>query len=117
MKYLITESKLKDFIVQYVNRKFHPDHGWDTPKQYRWELEKYGYIDFLINDFIGYSLILSDDGILVLEISESVYEQLEELFGDYWKKPFQEMVERNTGLFPDLFEKWPSRWNEEDHLP
>lgn len=117
MKYLITESKLLDFIEQYVNRKFHPDYGWDTVEQYRWELEKYGYIDFRVNDFIGYSLISSEDGVLVLEISESVYEQLEDLFGEFWKKPFQEMVEKNTALFPDVFEKWPSRWNEEDHLP
>jgi hypothetical protein len=105
MKYLITESKLENFITNYIEDLFSVDEiNWTNPMMYDpEEMESYedpNLIEYYIGDYI-------DDGVCFrwygceyfgsnaqsncpLVVVETTYEkQLNSLFNDEWKEPFR----------------------------
>jgi len=103
MKYIITESKYHDVIINYLDKAVHPDYGWNW-EFYRDEIDNYGACDFHINDIVGYSYFGvyggRDDSeyMYLLLLTPWLSEQLNSLFGPLWKPIFKEWFEKNSGL-------------------
>ena len=101
MKYLITESKIKQIILDYLNDNVSPDYDWgpDLYKFYRNEIKKYNSYSFPINDeeaYTFYGEYASHKN--VLEISEWLSNKLTALFGDNWQPVFNDWFEERSGL-------------------
>ncbi len=100
MKIIITESKLNNTIVNYLDENFYPDYGWVSQEDYSNEINKYGSYDFYINDEPRYTFSVGD-GVSELYVRDSTIEPLSDLFGDFWIPVFKEWFEKNTGLKVD----------------
>jgi hypothetical protein len=119
MKYIITENKLESAIISYLNDNFYPDYGWKGNSKsdigYQDEVDKWGEVDFYINDFDSYIYYGCNSGekndknfepsgkleyykCPLLLIYPRVSEQLNNYFGDMWKPIFKKWFEENTGL-------------------
>ena len=116
MKYIITESKLESAIINYLDKNFYPDYSWANPDVYQKDVEKYGNVDFFINDQDSYIYYgcnanggpedeffasygnLNNYKCPLLLIYPKVSEQLNSYFGDIWKPIFKKWFEENTGL-------------------
>ena len=115
MKYIITESRLESAILEYINREFIPDYGWNEKDVYQNELDKWGDLVFFINDqdsyvYYGCNAGSENDRLFdsygslydykcpLLSIYPNVSEQLSNYFGDTWKPIFKKWFEENTGF-------------------
>jgi len=106
MKYIITESKYHEVILNYLDKAVYPDYNWgpELHEFYRDEIDEYGAHDFYINDVVGYSYFGVYGGrdeseyIYLLLIQPWLGEQLNSLFGSRWKPIFKEWFEKNSGL-------------------
>ena len=115
MKYIITESRLESAILEYINREFIPDYGWND--NYQEDVDRWGDLVFFINDVDSYSYYgcnargrsdkykyFDPKGHLhgyecpLLSIHPAVSQQLSNYFGDRWKPVFKKWFEENTGL-------------------
>ena len=107
MKYLITESKINQIILDYLNNNCAPDDksGWG-PKlhrdKYKRAVKKYGGYEFYYNNVLAYvyfSYLKNDRMEIRLEVYEWFDDQkLSPFFGDLWKPIFKKWFEDNTGL-------------------
>ena len=105
MKYLISESRLNDFIYEYLTKNYHPDYNWGPELHdfYKKDVENHGWYDFDINDtgaytYLGPAGIYKDNEKNTLLIQSWVVDKLNELFGDKWVSVFIEWFEDNSGL-------------------
>jgi hypothetical protein len=117
MKYIITESKLENAIMEYINNtNIIPDYGWSTPEEYKEELNRWGEVMLYLNDDTSFryfgcnsgdnedDMDFSPSGRLyhfecpLLQVWPSVSYQLNNLFGDLWKPVLKKWFEENTGL-------------------
>lgn len=103
MKIIIKESRADDLILKYLERYIHPDYGWGSFDYYKSELERYGYLDFEIDDNRAYVYLLNKDEYRsnepnTLGIHIYYWEKLSDLFGDRWKPVFIDWFETNTNL-------------------
>ena len=106
MKFIITENRVNEVVLNYLNIKVHPDYNWgpELHEFYRDDVEEYGAHDFYINDVVGYSYFGVYGGrdeseyMYLLLIQPWLGEQLNSLFGSRWKPIFKEWFEKNSGL-------------------
>jgi hypothetical protein len=100
MKYIITESKYNDIVTKYLNDRIYPDYGWNSATAYKEEMELWSYIDFPINDIVGYTYVggHSEANVWTLVITPWLNKELTDFFGLRWKPIFKEWFETNTGL-------------------
>jgi len=108
MKYLITENKLNDVILKFLDFHIEPDYSWGPHLHdfYREDVERHGNYDFVINDRLAYSYW--DDKLL--EIMPWVYDKLDGLFGNMWEPIFIEWFEKNSGLKVKTFDRYEPDW-------
>jgi len=99
MKVIISESKYEEGILNYLKANYRPEYAWgpELHSSYKEDVEKYGGIDFYINDQIGYDYRRElNDGIL--NVYSMVTEPLYNLFDYKWVPIFKTWFEENTGL-------------------
>jgi hypothetical protein len=98
MKYLIAESRLNDFIYDYLSKNYHPDYNWGPELHdfYLKDIQRYGYISFLINDSDAYGYVGMGKNQLL--IKPWIVEKLDNMFGYSWKDIFVKWFEHNSGL-------------------
>lgn len=99
MKYIITESRIKDAIVKFLDIHYVPDDGWRKKIIYD-ELNSYGYTDFWVNGDLPYSYFMRYPGRNphTLELVKKMSDQLFSFFGNLWIPIFKDWFEQNTGL-------------------
>ena len=120
MKVVITESRLKSLIIDYLNDSYYPDYGWKGNSKsdigYQDEVDKWGDILFFVDDresyiyygcnanagpedefFAGYGHLHNYECPL-LSISPYMSKRLDSAFGNIWKPIFKKWFEDNTGL-------------------
>ena len=120
MKVVITESRLKSLIIDYLNDSYYPDYGWKGNSKsdigYQDEVDKWGDILFFVDDresyiyygcnanagpedefFAGYGHLHNYECPL-LSISPYMSQRLDSAFGNIWKPIFKKWFEDNTGL-------------------
>lgn len=105
MKYLISESKLDSLITDYLKRNYEPDYGWgpDLFNYYKNDSERYGYVEFTIDDRQGYIFSKVEDKLYDAEpnsliIRDWVADNLHNIFGNLWKPVFVKWFIKNTDL-------------------
>jgi hypothetical protein len=103
MKFIITENRVNEVVLNYLNKKVHPDYTWgpELHQFYQDDVEEYGAYDFYINDIVGYTYFGNyfNNGYLgLLLIQPWLGEQLNSLFGNRWEPIFKEWFESNSGL-------------------
>jgi hypothetical protein len=109
MKYIITESRLEDTILKYLDRTITPFGGWSRPKDYRIELvENEGEIFFFLDEDeekdMWYSTCynpnveLNEDDCPIVTIPDEEYNTLTSLFEENWKPIFIKWFTENTKL-------------------
>lgn len=109
MKYRITESKINQIILSYLNDNMYPDYDWghELHDFYRREIWRYNTYTFPINDVESYTYYGEYNGQKnLLEILPQVSEPLTSLFGDKWIPVFKEWFEKNSGLEVDNMDIW-----------
>jgi hypothetical protein len=97
-KVIISESRLNDFIYEYLTTEYHPDYNWGPELHdfYRKDIAKHGFHDFAINDRRAYAYRGQGRGELL--IRTWVEYKLDSLFGDRWRPVFVKWFEDNSGL-------------------
>lgn len=108
MKYLITENKLNDVILKFLDFHIEPDYSWgpELHEFYRDDVKRHGYYDFVINDRLAYSYWDRDNDGNLLEVMPWVYDKLDGLFGNMWEPIFIKWFEKNSGLKVGTFERY-----------
>ena len=122
MKYVVTQKQidgLRETIMGYLDSHLTPFNGWETPKEYKKNLNEDEEIFLHIVDSEGsgedphmwYSVYTNPHADVPKEISplitlpSAVYERIEGFFGDLWKPFFKEWFKKNTGLKVKTVEK------------
>ena len=105
MKIIIKESRTDELILKYLEKHYSPDAGWgpDLFELFQWESEKYGWLEFEINNRSGYVYLSKDNGVNynkpnTLLIQPWLGETLDALFDERWKQIFINWFENNTDL-------------------
>jgi len=101
MKIIITESKLNNTIMYYLDKNYIPDYGWSDNEDYANEISEYDKYDFYVDDEIFYTYSKWGDGLDELYLRDNVINSLTDLFGNHWAPVFKEWFESNTGLKVD----------------
>lgn len=102
MKYIISESRLDEIIMDFLNNNYYPDYGWE-PKVYKKEVKKHGWFDFDVNDtgaytFLGPEEIWKKNERNSLLIKSWVTENLTNIFGHRWQDVFVKWFQSHSGL-------------------
>lgn len=117
MNYLISEQqsdKITNIILNFFEENLTPYDGWESPKEYRHDLERDGELFlFLVDsrgsgedDHMWYSACdnpnleepLPEGHCPVLGLSTSTYGRLDGYFGNIWKPFFKNWFEEKTKL-------------------
>lgn len=101
MKYIITESRVKDVIVGYLERYAHPDYdiGFELHDFYQNEIKTYGSYSFTIDDIEAYTYWGEYGGFKNrLEVHKGFFDDLTQKFGQMWIPIFKDWFEEKTGL-------------------
>ena len=101
---------MHEYISQYLNENYYPDYDWQGPDYYKEEVERFGSIQFYVNDKLSFDYTNSGKFIqkTKLDIYPWLYDELEELFeidGEDifgWKDVFKKWFTDNTGLKVDI---------------
>ena len=108
MKFVISESRLFNFIYEYLSGRYYPNYNWgpELHQFYKNDVKKHGYYDFDIDDtgaysFLGEPKIWKDNEPNTLIIQPWVADNLDMLFGTSWKPVFVKWFEDNSGLSVD----------------
>ena len=104
MKIIISESRLNNTIMNYLDKNYTPNDGWSNDgwlnkEDYSNKIEKFNDYDFYIDDepyytYSNFNGLVNNE----LYVRDNLIEQLSDLFGDYWIPVFKEWFEKNTGL-------------------
>lgn len=112
MKYVITESRLEESIIQYFNELFPIDdinysHPWDYNSETEEEGDDENRIEFFLGDYEGgdndifrwYGCNYFDEGVEVecpiVQLEYEYYYKLTSYFGDKWIGPFKTWFKQN----------------------
>jgi hypothetical protein len=89
-------QSLDNIIYDFLEEEYYPDYNWGPElfDFYREDVEKYGSVNFYINDNEEYTYY--DDG--TLEIMRNISERLDSWFNDSWKPVFKKWFEEHSGL-------------------
>jgi len=89
-------QSLDKIIYDFLEEEYYPDYNWGPElfDFYREDVEKYGSVNFYINDNEEYTYY--DDG--TLEIMPWVCERLDSWFNNTWYSVFKYWFEENSGL-------------------
>ena len=113
MDFKIGKKRLELFIMKYLENNYTPDYGWAEKSYYKDYTERWGYVDFPINDFNEYwyildpkktiSFVFDNDRTKIkypksLIISTRISKDLNSMFGSFWVDVFRDWFEKNTGL-------------------
>ena len=101
MKYIITESKINQIILDYLNDNVYPDYDWgpDLYDFYKKEIRKYNSYTFPVDGYDGYTYYGEyANHKNVLEIHTWLSDKLTALFGDNWRPVFNDWFEEGSGL-------------------
>jgi hypothetical protein len=115
MKIVITEQqleKIKSTILNFLDSNLTPYYGWESPKEYKKDLNSSDEIFFHLNEdedandapHMWYSLHTNTQSYVdkkdspLLLIPDSAYGALNGYFGELWKPVFHEWFKKNTGL-------------------
>jgi len=101
MKYIISESRLDNFIYDYLSSYFEPDHGWQDHRWYMGQAKKYGEVNFNIDGQEVLTYFLHPVHNLkpkTLLINPPYRRRLDDLFGYTWDPIFVKWFQDNTGL-------------------
>jgi len=107
MKVNVTKPKLNNIIKDYLTNNIYPDYDWGPELHdfYREDVEKYGSVNFYIDDseaynYHGYSDLLSGEiqEVGILYIEKWLSNKLSSLFGNFWVPVFKDWFEENSGL-------------------
>lgn len=103
MKFIITESKIDNIILNFLNMEFIPDYDWGPElfDFYKNEVDKYGSVDFYVNDEVVFTYFGEWDGydyLYRLEVYNHVSEILDNVFGSRWVPVLKNWFEKNTNL-------------------
>jgi hypothetical protein len=101
MKYIISESKINQIILNYLNDNVYPDYssGPYVHNFYQSQIDRFNSYTFGVNDEEAYTYYgLNDYNRNVLEIYGWLSEKLTSLFGNKWIPVFREWFEDMTGL-------------------
>lgn len=98
MKYIISESRLEDFIYEYLTSNYYPDYNWgpDSHNFFSKEVDLHGFYEFEIDGQRAY--YYRGDGMNKLYVSPWIGDKLDNLFGDRWNQIFIKWFEDNSGL-------------------
>lgn len=101
---VVTESRLDNFIYQYLDDYFRPDYNWgpDLHDFYRKDVKKHGYYDFTINGRTMFVYLLRPLYLNLknktLLIYDNIYLPMNRMFGERWKPVFMKWFDDHTGL-------------------
>ena len=99
MKFIITESRIDQIIVNYLDENFIPNYGWATIDYYRSQVAKWNNYNFLIEDDEAYAYYREYDGNQnVLAVNDWLTDKLTALFGNKWPPVFRQWFEEATSL-------------------
>lgn len=113
MDFEIGKKRLESLIIKYLEKNYLPDYGWAENSYYKEYTEKWGYVDFPIDDFSEYWYILDPKKTIYfvfdndrkkikhpksLIISTRISKDLNTMFGSFWVDVFRDWFEKNTGL-------------------
>jgi len=104
MRYLITETRIHDFIYEYLEKNYSPDYGWMTPDYYKNYVKIMGNHEFYLNDNVAYVYVGRNRNFDILNENESLIvwnkasDELTKRFGDLWRPVMAKWFEDNTGL-------------------
>lgn len=104
MKYIITESKVKEVITNYLDTYAHPDYdvGFKLHDFYQDEIKTFGSYTFTIDDVEAYTYWGNYGGIKnFLEVHDDLNKDLTQKFGKMWVPIFIDWFEKNVGLKVD----------------
>lgn len=112
MKFIISENKINQMILNHLNDYVTPepsDWGPSSHEKIRRELDDYNSFTFVIGDdednyFTFYKRYFTEKN--VLSISSLLNNNLTSLFNDIWKPIFKEWFEKNTGLEVYQIDTW-----------
>ena len=94
MKYSITNKRLDDVILNYLNSNLVPDGGWSSKSDYKKTASIAYSLSFDMDDEDGYSYTDGDRLIIEPWVNDKLYS----LFNEYWIPVFKKWFEDNTGL-------------------
>ena len=97
MKYHITKERLDDVITRYLDSNWYPDYGWDSPKDYKEDWDKWKELLFHVNDDLIFTLDVIDNKV-TLTLIPKFYDLMNDLFQDKWLNVFIKWFKKNTGL-------------------
>jgi len=104
MRYLITETRIHDFIYEYLEKNYRPDYGWMSHDYYENYVKIMGNHEFYLNDNVAYVYVGRNRNFDILNENESLIvwnkasDELTKRFGDLWRPVMAKWFEDNTGL-------------------
>lgn len=104
MKYIITESRLEEFIYEYLDENYTPDTGWLAPVHYKRYVDRSGSYEFIVDDKVAFALVGKSKNKVLFPIPntlllwEHTETNLTNLFGELWKPVMVRWFKYNTGL-------------------
>ena len=103
-------DNVPEYISQYLNENYYPDYDWQGPDYYKEEVERFGSIQFYVNDKLSFDYTNSGKFIqkTKLDIYPWLYDELgeifeidgEDIFG--WRDVFKKWFTDKTGLKVDI---------------
>ena len=106
MKFIISENKINQIILNYLNDNIKPEPnyygriwGQDYHEQNRRDVRQFNHVTFSVNDEDAFTFYKEySTAKNVLSISPWLSDNLTSLFNDKWLPIFKEWFERNSGL-------------------
>ena len=99
MKYSISKEKLNSLILKYISEEYIPDYGWGDSYQYKEDMDRWGEVEFYVNDVSRYSYYKSFKGYNnILVIRKGIVDKLTDMFGNLWVPVFANWFSENTSL-------------------
>ena len=103
---MVGRDGLDEYIYKYLDENCCPDYGWQSPEDYKEEVERFGETTFNVNDRLTFDYTKYENDYKKLDIYPWLYNEIEELFSiddddDDWVKLIGNWFEKNTGLKVD----------------
>ena len=103
---MVGRDGLNEYIYKYLDENCYPDYGWQSPEDYKEEVERFGETTFNVNDRLTFDYTKYENDYKKLDIYPWLYNEIEELFSiddddDDWVKLSGNWFEKNTGLKVD----------------
>ena len=97
-------NNVPEYIYQYLTENLYPDYNWESPDFYKEEVERFGLIQFYVNDKLSFNYNFSKFIYISITFNRKMVEMFEvdgeDIFG--WKDVFKKWFTDNTGLKVDI---------------